>query len=154
MGFQLFSVMSAMAQMRAGSLGKKQYEQRARHEKLKARIEAVNAKKRGVEALRRANSSLASIIAGAGRQGLQAAGSVVDRGVFLVARPASEDLASVAFNASMSLYTGEMRAADNRLAGQQAQLQGFIQAGSTMANMYQQQSYTGFQTKSVAPGLN
>ena len=84
------SAMSAMAQISAGEKAKEAYDQRARNEQLRGRVEAVNAKKKGVEVLKRTNASLASIIAGAGRQGLTLrSGTVRDREVFLVRRPAS-----------------------------------------------------------------
>ncbi len=128
------SAMSAMAQISAGEKAKEAYDQRARNEQLRGRVEAVNAKKKGVEVLKRTNASLASIIAGAGRQGLTLrSGTVRDREVFLVKRPASEDFSDTAFNASMALMTADMRASDLRKAGEQARLQGQIGAFSTLA---------------------
>ena len=113
------------------------YDQRARNEQLRGRVEAVNAKKKGVEVLKRTNASLASIIAGAGRQGLAlTSGTVRDREVFLVRRPASEDFSDTAFNASMALMTADMRASDLRGAGEQARLQGQIGAFSTLAGAF------------------
>ena len=131
------SAMSAMAQLSAGEKAKEAYEQRARNEQLRGRVEAVNAKKKGVEVLKRTNASLASIIAGAGRQGLTLrSGTVRDREVFLVRRPASEDFSDTAFNASMALMTADMRASDLRGAGEQARLQGQIGAFSTLAGAF------------------
>ena len=131
------SAMSAMAQVSAGEKAKEAYEQRARNEQLRGRVEAVNAKKKGVEVLKRTNASLASIIAGAGRQGLAlTSGTVRDREVFLVRRPASEDFSDTAFNASMALMTADMRASDLRGAGEQARLQGQIGAFSTLAGAF------------------
>ena len=141
MGFQALalatSAMSAMAQMSAGEKAKESYEQRARNEELRGRVEAVNAKKKGVEALKRTNASLASILAGSSRQGLSlSSGTVLDRGVFLVQRPASQDFSDTAFNASMALANASMRAEDYRGAGEQARLQGQIGAFSTMATAF------------------
>ena len=131
------SAMSAMAQISAGEKAKEAYEQRARNEQLRGRVEAVNAKKKGVEVLKRTNASLASIIAGAGRQGLAlTSGTVRDREVFLVRRPASEDFSDTAFTASMALMTADMRASDLRGAGEQARLQGQIGAFSTLAGAF------------------
>ena len=130
------SAVSAIAQLSAGEKAKQAYEQRARNEELNSRVEAVNAKKKGVEALKRTNASLASIIAGSGRQGLAFSGTVLDRGVFLVQRPASEDFSDTAFNASMALMKGKMRADDLRAAGDQARLQGQIGAFSTLASAF------------------
>ena len=131
------SAMSAMAQLSAGEKAKEAYDQRARNEQLRGRVEAVNAKKKGVEVLKRTNASLASIIAGAGRQGLAlTSGTVRDREVFLVRRPASEDFSDTAFNASMALMTADMRASDLRGAGEQARLQGQIGAFSTLAGAF------------------
>ena len=59
------TALSAMAQLTAGEKAKEAYDQRARNEQLRGRVEAVNAKKKGVEVLKRTNPSLASIIAGA-----------------------------------------------------------------------------------------
>ena len=148
------SGISAMAQIKAGSLAKRQYEDKARREKLQASIDALNARKRGVEALRRTNASLASIIAGTPRTGVSPGiGTVADRGIFLVMKPAAEDLRNVAFNANMALAGGVMRAEDARLAGQQAHLQGVIGALSTIGNTAMSMGSIGYQTKSVAPGV-
>ena len=127
------TVFSAMAQLTAGERAKEAYEIRARNEELRGRVEAVNAKKKGVEALKRTNASLASIIAGSPKQGLKQAGTVIDRGVFLVGRPASEDVSDTIFNASMALANSQMRADDFRRAGDQARLQGQIGAFGTLA---------------------
>ena len=128
------SAMSAMAQLTAGEKAKEAYEERAKNEKLRARVEAVNARKRGVQVLKETNRNLASIVAGSPKQGLALrSGTVQDRGVFLVQRPASEDFSTTAFNASMSLLTGQMRADDLSRAGDQARLQGQIGALSTMS---------------------
>ena len=149
------SGISAMAQIKAGSLAKRQYEDKARREKLQASIDALNAKKRGVEAIRRTNASLASIIAGTPRSGVRmGAGTVADRGIFMVMKPAAEDLRNVAFNANMALAGGVMRAEDARAAGQQAQLQGFIGALSTIGNTAMSMDSLGYGSKSVAPGVN
>lgn len=131
------SAMSALGQLSAGEKAKEAYDQRARNEELRGRVEAVNAKKKGVEVLKRTNASLASIIAGAGRQGLRLqSGTIRDRNVFLVQRPASEDFSDTAFNASMALMTADMRASDLRGAGDQARLQGQIGAFSTLAGAF------------------
>ena len=149
------SGISAMAQIKAGSLAKRQYEDKARREKLQASIDALNAKKRGVEAIRRTNASLASIIAGTPRSGVRmGAGTVADRGIFIVMKPAAEDLRNVAFNTNMALAGGVMRAGDARLAGQQAQLQGFMGALSTIGNMAMSMDSLGYGSKSGAPGVN
>ena len=146
------SGISAMAQIKAGSLAKRQYEDKARREKLQASIDALNAKKRGVEAIRRTNASLASIIAGTPRTGVSpGVGTVADRGIFLVMKPAAEDLRNVAFNANMALYGGVMRGEDARLAGQQAQLQGFIGALSTIGSTAMSMGSIGKAPGSVAP---
>ena len=146
------SGISAMAQIKAGSLAKRQYEDKARREKLQASIDALNAKKRGVEAIRRTNASLASIIAGTPRTGVSpGVGTVADRGIFLVMKPAAEDLRNVAFNANMALAGGVMRAEDARLAGQQAQLQGFIGALSTIGSTAMSMGSIGKAPGSVAP---
>ena len=140
------TVFSAMAQLTAGERAKEAYEIRARNEELRGRVEAVNAKKKGVEALKRTNASLASIIAGSPKQGLAQAGTVIDRGVFLVGRPASEDVSDTIFNASMALANSQMRAQDFRLAGDQARLQGQIGAFSTLSQgafTYQQINPSG-----------
>ena len=131
------SAMSAMAQLSAGEKAKEAYDQRARNEELRGRVEAVNAKKKGVEALKRTNASLASIIAGAGRQRIRLkSGTIRDRNVFLVQRPASQDFSDTAFNASMAIMTANMRADDLRGAGEQARLQGQIGAFSTLAGAF------------------
>ena len=88
MGFQALalatSAMSAMAQMSAGEKAKEAYEERAKNEKLRSRVEAVNARKRGVQVLKETNRNLASIVAGSPKQGLALrSGTVQDRGVFL-----------------------------------------------------------------------
>ena len=127
------TAVSAIGQMEAGNRAKEAYDIRARNEELRGRVEAVNAKKKGVEALKRTNASLASIIAGSPKQGLGYAGTVLDRGVFLVGRPASEDVSDTIFNASMALANSQMRAQDFRLAGDQARLQGQIGAFSTLS---------------------
>ena len=146
------SGISAMAQIKAGSLAKRQYEDKARREKLQASIDALNAKKRGVKAIRRTNASLASIIAGTPRTGVSpGVGTVADRGIFLVMKPAAEDLRNVAFNANMALAGGVMRAEDARLAGQQAQLQGFIGALSTIGSTAMSMGSIGKAPGSVAP---
>ena len=135
------TAVSAIGQMEAGNRAKEAYEIRARNEQLRGRIEAVNAKKKGVEALKRTNASLASIIAGSPKQGLAQAGTVIDRGVFLVGRPASEDFTDTMFNASRALANSQMRADDFKRAGDLAQLQGQIGAFTTIAgglNTYSQ----------------
>ena len=145
------STFAAMAQMTAGERAKEAYEQRARNEELNSRIEAVNAKKKGIEVLKRTNASLASIIAGSPRQGLAFSGTVLARGVFLVQRPASDDFSDTAFNASMALATGQMRADDFRSAGDQARLQGQIGAATTMATAFATAS--GISPNSIAPSI-
>ena len=137
------TAISAIGQMEAGNRAKEAYEIRARNEQLRGRIEAVNAKKKGVEALRRTNASLASIIAGSPKQGLAQAGTVIDRGVFLVGRPASEDVSDTMFNASMALANSQMRADDFRRAGDLARLQGQIGAFSTLAGGFNTYSQIG-----------
>ena len=137
------SAMSAMAQLSAGEKAKEAYDQRARNEELRGRIEAVNAKKKGIEALKRTNASLASIVAGSPRQGLGFSGTVIDRGVFLVQRPASDDFSDTIFNASMAIATAGMRADDLRGAGEQARLQGQIGAFSTLASAFGNYQSTG-----------
>ena len=137
------SAMSAMAQLSAGEKAKEAYDQRARNEELRGRIEAVNAKKKGIEALKRTNASLASIVAGSPRQGLGFSGTVIDRGVFLVQRPASDDFSDTIFNASMAIATAGMRADDYRGAGEQARLQGQIGAFSTLASAFGNYQSTG-----------
>jgi hypothetical protein len=157
MGFQVLalatSTLSAMAQLSAGEKAKEAYEQRARNEELNSRIEAVNAKKKGVEALKRTNASLASILAGSPKQGLGFSGTVLDRGVFLVQRPASDDFSDTAFNASMALATGQMRASDYRAAGEQARLQGQIGAFSTMATAFGNMSSIGGSSGGLSPSV-
>ena len=69
-------------------------------------------------------------------------------------KPAAEDLRNVAFNTNMALAGGVMRAEDARLAGQQAQLQGFIGALSTIGNTAMSMDSLGYGSKSVAPGVN
>lgn len=137
------TAISAIGQMEAGNRAKEAYEIRARNEELRGRIEAVNAKKKGVEALKRTNASLASIIAGSPKQGLGYAGTVLDRGVFLVGRPASEDVSDTMFNASMALANSQMRADDFRRAGDLAQLQGQIGAFATLAGGFNTYSQIG-----------
>ena len=147
------SALSAMAQISAGEKAKEAYEERAKNEKLRSRVEAVNARKRGVEVLKRTNASLASIIAGSPKQGLALrSGTVQDRGVFLVQRPASEDFSTTAFNASMSLLTGQMRADDLSRAGDQARLQGQVGALTTMATAFASASSRG-NPNSIAPSI-
>lgn len=149
------SAMSAMAQLSAGEKAKEAYDQRARNEELRGRVEAVNAKKKGVEALKRTNASLASIIAGAGRQGLSLGfGTAIDRGVFLVSRPASEDFSDTAFNASMAVLTAGMRADDLRGAGEQARMQGQIGAMSTLAGAFTNAMTIGSPGLSQSGNLN
>lgn len=148
------SALSAMAQLSAGEKAKEAYDERAKNEKLRSRVEAVNARKRGVEVLKRTNASLASIIAGSPKQGLALrSGTVQDRGVFLVQRPASEDFSTTAFNASMSLLTGQMRADDLSRAGDQARLQGQIGAVTTMATAFASASSRG-NPDSIAPSFS
>ena len=137
------SAISAIGQMEAGNRAREAYEIRARNEQLRGRIEAVNAKKKGVEALKRTNASLASIIAGSPKQGLAQAGTVIDRGVFLVGRPASEDVSDTMFNASMAIANSQMRADDFRRAGDLARLQGQIGAFSTLAGGFNTYSQIG-----------
>ena len=147
------SAMSAMAQMSAGEKAKEAYEERAKNEKLRSRVEAVNARKRGVEVLKRTNASLASVIAGSPKQGLALrSGTVRDRDVFLVQRPASDDFSTTAFNASMSLLTGQMRADDLSRAGDQARLQGQLGALSTMSMAFATAGSIGGKD-SIAPTL-
>ena len=45
------SGISALAQISAGEQQKRMYEQRAKNERLQSRVEAINAKKKGVKAL-------------------------------------------------------------------------------------------------------
>ena len=147
------SAMSAMAQMSAGEKAKEAYEERAKNEKLRSRVEAVNARKRGVQVLKETNRNLASIVAGSPKQGLALrSGTVQDRGVFLVQRPASDDFSTTAFNASMSLLTGQMRADDLSRAGDQARLQGQIGAFSTMSMAFATAGSIGGKD-SIAPTL-
>ena len=157
MGFQALalatSAMSAMAQMSAGEKAKEAYEERAKNEKLRSRVEAVNARKRGVQVLKETNRNLASIVAGSPKQGLALrSGTAQDRGVFLVQRPASEDFSTTAFNASMSLLTGQMRANDLSRAGDQARLQGQIGAFSTMSMAFANAGSIGG-SNSIAPSI-
>ena len=137
------SAVSAVGQMEAGNRAKEAYDIRARNEELRGRVEAVNAKKKGVEALKRTNASLASILAGSPKQGLGYAGTVLDRGVFLVGRPASEDVSDTMFNASMAIANSQMRADDFRRAGDQARLQGQIGAIGTLAGGFGSYSSIG-----------
>ena len=51
------SAFSAMAQISAGEKAKEAYEERAKNEKLRSRVEAVNARKRGVEVFYRSYES-------------------------------------------------------------------------------------------------
>ena len=147
------SAMSAMAQMSAGEKAKEAYEERAKNEKLRSRVEAVNARKRGVQVLKETNRNLASIVAGSPKQGLALrSGTVRDRGVFLVQRPASEDFSTTAFNATMAIATGQMRADDLSRAGDQARLQGQIGALSTMSMAFANASSIGG-SNSIAPSL-
>ena len=147
------SAMSAMAQMSAGEKAKEAYEERAKNERLRSRVEAVNARKRGVEVLKRTNASLASVIAGSPKQGLALrSGTVRDRDVFLVQRPASEDFSTTAFNATMAIATGQMRANDLSRAGDQALLQGQIGALSTVSMAFANASSIG-NPNSLAPSL-
>ena len=147
------SAMSAMAQMSAGEKAKQAYEERAKNERLRSRVEAVNARKQGVEVLKRTNASLASVIAGSPRQGLALrSGTVQDRSVFLVQAPASDDFNTTAFNAYMSIATGQMRANDLSRAGDQARLQGQIGAFSTMSMAFANASSMG-NPNSIAPKI-
>ena len=147
------SAMSAMAQMSAGEKAKQAYEERAKNERLRSRVEAVNARKQGVEVLKRTNASLASVIAGSPRQGLALrSGTVQDRSVFLVQAPASDDFNTTAFNAYMSIATGQMRANDLSRAGDQARLQGQIGAFSTMSMAFANASSIG-NPNSIAPSI-
>ena len=157
MGFQALalatSAMSAMAQMTAGEKAKEAYEIRAKNERLRSRVEAVNARKQGVEVLKRTNASLASVLAGSPRQGLALrSGTVQDRSVFLVQAPASDDFNTTAFNAYMSIATGQMRANDLSRAGDQARLQGQIGAFSTMSMAFANASSMG-NPNSIAPKI-
>jgi len=93
--------------------------------------------------LKRTNASLASILAGSPKQGLGYAGTVLDRGVFLVGRPASEDVSDTMFNASMAIANSQMRADDFRRAGDQARLQGQIGAIGTLAGGFGQYGSVG-----------
>ena len=147
------SAMSAMAQMSAGEKAKQAYEERAKNERLRSRVEAVNARKQGVEVLKRTNASLASVIAGSPRQGLALrSGTVQDRSVFLVQAPASDDFNTTAFNAYMSIATGQMRANDLSRAGDQARLQGQIGAFSTLSMAFANASSIG-NPNSIAPSI-
>ena len=147
------SAMSAMAQLTAGEKAKEAYEERAKNEKLRARVEAVNARKRGVQVLKETNRNLASIVAGSPKQGLALRSTTVqDRSVFLVQAPASDDFSTTAFNATMAIATGQMRANDLSRAGDQALLQGQIGALSTMSMYFANASSTG-NPNSLAPSL-
>ena len=147
------SAMSAMAHMSAGEKAKQAYEERAKNERLRSRVEAVNARKQGVEVLKRTNASLASVIAGSPRQGLALrSGTVQDRSVFLVQAPASDDFSTTAFNATMAIATGQMRANDLSRAGDQARLQGQIGALSTMSMAFATAGSIG-NPNSIAPRL-
>ena len=147
------SAMSAMAQMSAGEKAKEAYEERAKNEKLRSRVEAVNARKRGVQVLKETNRNLASIVAGSPKQGLALrSGTVQDRSVFLVQAPASDDFNTTAFNAYMSIATGQMRANDLSRAGDQARLQGQIGALSTVSMAFANASSIG-NPNSLAPSL-
>ena len=147
------SAMSAMAQMTAGEKAKEAYEIRAKNERLRSRVEAANARKQGVEVLKRTNASLASVLAGSPRHGLALrSGTVQDRSVFLVQAPASDDFNTTAFNAYMSIATGQMRANDLSRAGDQARLQGQIGAFSTVAMAFANASSMG-NPNSLAPSL-
>ena len=147
------SAMSAMAQMSAGEKAKQAYEERAKNERLRSRVEAVNARKQGVEVLKRTNASLASVLAGSPRQGLALrSGTVQDRSVFLVQAPASDDFNTTAFNAYMSIATGQMRANDLSRAGDQARLQGQIGAFSTLSMAFANASSMG-NPNSIAPSI-
>ena len=147
------SAVSAMAQMSAGEKAKEAYEERAKNEKLRSRVEAVNARKRGVQVLKETNRNLASIVAGSPKQGLALrSGTVRDRGVFLVQRPASEDFSTTAFNATMAIATGQMRANDLSRAGDQARLQGQIGAFSTMSMAFANAGSIGG-SNSIAPSI-
>ena len=157
MGFQALalaaSAMSAMAQVSAGEKAKEAYEERAKNERLRSRVEAVNARKQGVEVLKRTNASLASVLARSPRQGLALrSGTVQDRSVFLVQAPASDDFNTTAFNAYMSIATGQMRANDLSRAGDQARLQGQIGAFSTMSMAFANASSMG-NPNSIAPKI-
>ena len=157
MGFQALalaaSAMSAMAQVSAGEKAKEAYEERAKNERLRSRVEAVNARKQGVEVLKRTNASLASVLAGSPRQGLALrSGTVQDRSVFLVQAPASDDINTTAYNAYMSIATGQMRANDLSRAGDQARLQGQIGAFSTMSMAFANASSMG-NPNSIAPKI-
>lgn len=157
MGFQALalatSAMSAMAQMTAGEKAKEAYEERAKNEKLRSRVEAVNARKRGVQVLKETNRNLASIVAGSPKQGLALrSGTVQDRSVFLVQAPASDDFSTTAFNATMAIATGQMRANDLSRAGDQAQLQGQIGAFSTMSMAFANAGSIGG-SNSIAPSI-
>ena len=147
------SAMSAMAQMSAGERAKEAYEERAKNEKLRSRVEAVNARKRGVQVLKETNRNLASIVAGSPKQGLALrSGTVQDRSVFLVQAPASDDFSTTAFNATMAIATGQMRANDLSRAGDQALLQGQIGALSTVSMAFANASSIG-NPNSLAPSL-
>ena len=157
MGFQALalatSAMSAMAQMSAGEKAKEAYEERAKNEKLRSRVEAVNARKRGVQVLKETNRNLASIVAGSPKQGLALrSGTVQDRSVFLVQAPASDDFSTTAFNATMAIATGQMRANDLSRAGDQARLQGQLGALSTASMAFANASSMG-SSNSVAPTM-
>ena len=157
MGFQALalaaSAMSAMAQVSAGEKAKEAYEERAKNERLRSRVEAVNDRKQGVEVLKRTYASLASVLAGSPRQGLALrSGTVQDRSVFLVQAPASDDFNTTAFNAYMSIATGQMRANDLSRAGDQARLQGQIGAFSTMSMAFANASSMG-NPNSIAPKI-
>ena len=142
-----------MAQLTAGEKAKEAYEERAKNEKLRARVEAVNARKRGVQVLKETNRNLASIVAGSPKQGLALRSTTVqDRSVFLVQAPASDDFSTTAFNATMAIATGQMRANDLSRAGDQALLQGQIGALSTMSMYFANASSTG-NPNSLAPSL-
>ena len=157
MGFQALalatSAMSAMAQMTAGEKAKEAYEERAKNEKLRSRVEAVNARKRGVQVLKETNRNLASIVAGSPKQGLALrSGTEQDRSVFLVQAPASDDFSTTAFNATMAIATGQMRANDLSRAGDQALLQGQIGALSTVSMAFANAGSIGG-SNSIAPSI-
>lgn len=129
------SGISALAQISAGEQQKRMYEQRAKNERLQSRVEAINAKKKGVKALENVNASLASILAGSFRGGIAPdMGTINDRSVFLVQRPGANDYFDTQWNATMAINTGEMRAKDFEMAGKQAQTQGYIMALSSFGN--------------------
>lgn len=128
------AVASAYASIKQGNLMKKGYQASARYKELEGRIEAVKAKEQGIKALENTRKVLATINATARAGGLEPnIGTPVDIGQYYALNPGFSDFFTAKDNASLALSSAKAQADDLRMAGKQAQNQGYISALSTLS---------------------